>query len=193
MRLFYLIAFVIVFAGCASRSLRGSEDGFAKRNGTFSVKSSEMGGSGSIVYRETASRDQLFFYSPFGSKLAQLDRKGDSITLFQGNELWAVRGVNSPVIIPGILEIEEMTIGDLFILMSGKATAEVSSIVNGEVGSGTNSSRDSVSVDMKRGEIKEVFVQYTQYSLRLKSYKIDHFREIRLDLGRRNYFLVEYE
>lgn len=184
---------LLALTGCASRSVTSEGEHFAKRNGSFSVKSSEMGGSGSIVYRESASKDQLFFYSPFGSKLAQLDRKGDSIALFQGNELWATRGIESPVIIPGILEIEDMTIGDLFTIISGKETAEISSIVRGNNYTNLTTSGDSVSVEMKRGRVSEVFVQYTQYSLRLKSYKIDHFREIRLDLGRRNYFLVEYE
>ncbi len=183
-----------LLVSCVSTRKLGVKNSSFRRSGEFQMRTEELNGSGSVIFREMQSVSQLYLYSPFGKKISQLSLKGDLLSIIdsEGNERHV--SVDQSVDLSGFFTLNRLKYSELYTILSGRMpkflTDAVASLSEKEsLATGT----DTLNVKRKRGEIRELNLTTPEFKLFLSGGKDTIFRQIRLETGRRNYFQIRYE
>lgn len=191
-RLFTTLS-LLLFFGCAHRSASLSEKTL-KRSGEFQVHTEEVHGGGSIIFREQESGAQFFFYSPFGQKIGQLKYRGDTLTILNSEGSEDRVSIDESVSLSGLFSLGDVTYRDLLYILSGRVAPRFESLIDTvAVNTPVVVEGDTLFVKQKRGKIKDIRYSGEGYSFTLSRGNGELFRDIELDLGRRNYFQIQFD
>jgi len=183
-----LISFFVLVSCASSRKIRSSLNESDVHFGVFEINSSDIDGSGTVIFKKNSLGREIQFYSSFGSKIYQLKSIGDSIFI---NEKESQQSYNANDTIHILsFSSKPFTAHNLFTILSGELPD--STTIN-------HWEREFITSDQKimtvrsQNEIKSIDFVSPTLKFTAKKRIADRFKSIKLITANTTYFTIAYE
>lgn len=178
-----LLLTLLLFNGCA-KTLK--QDGVNSNRwfGTYTVKTTEFFGEGSIVSIVTDSSKEIVLYSPMGGKMAEVTVDGKSVKITDNNgnteEVSISDSIGNNFFFP--INTDYLSFTDVVV---GKMTPFLDTLLLQK--------SSSLYVKESKKKIKELRYESDSGVLELSKFRKGHFRKILLKDNDKNYFQIQYD